>query len=328
MKPALIALALLAIGGNSLPSAQQTSTSFTNKHLTDEFWAEGAYFADFNRDGQTDIAYGPYWFEGEAFNNRHEYRAANQSFKIKRADSSEEAILGYEGARGTNNAYSDNFLTFAHDFNDDGWSDILIYGFPGKEAVWYENPKGQSGHWKRRVMIDVLDNESPGLSDLTRDGKPEIICCSNGYIGYAEADWAHPDRPWTFRAISPKSDYQRYTHGLGCGDVNGDGPIDIIEKGGWWEQPKSLSGNPLWTKNSFQFGEGGAQMFAYDVNGDGLSDVITSLQAHGYGVAWFEQVRDGENITFRQHTIVNKEPGENPYGVKFSQPHTLDLADT
>lgn len=109
--------------------------------------------------------------------------------------------------------------------------------------------------------------------------------------------------------------------------MNGDGRVDIIEKGGWWEQPKSLTGNPLWTKHSFQFGEGGAQMFAYDVNGDGLNDVITSLQAHGYGVAWIEQVRGGNNISFRQHIIINKEPSENPYGVKFSQPHSLDLAD-
>ena len=31
-------------------------------------------------------------------------------------------------------------------------------------------------------------------------------------------------------------------------------------------------------------------MYAYDVNGDGLNDVITSIEAHGYGLAWYEQV--------------------------------------
>ena len=30
-------------------------------------------------------------------------------------------------------------------------------------------------------------------------------------------------------------------------------------------------------------------MAVYDVNGDGLNDVVTSLQAHGLGLSWFEQ---------------------------------------
>ena len=48
-----------------------------------------------------------------------------------------------------------------------------------------------------------------------------------------------------------------------------------------------------------RFGDltGGGQMYAYDVNGDGLNDVITSLDAHGWGLAWYEQSRTGNKIT-------------------------------
>jgi hypothetical protein len=76
-------------------------------------------------------------------------------------------------------------------------------------------------------------------------------------------------------------------------------------------------------------------MFAYDVNGDGLNDVITSLAAHGYGLAWFEQLKergdDGE-IRFTQHNLMdpkkgNAPPAPNQYGVRFSQLHAVDLAD-
>ena len=70
-------------------------------------------------------------------------------------------------------------------------------------------------------------------------------------------------------------------------------------------------------------------MFAYDVNGDRLNDVITSLDAHGWGLAWFEQSRTGKEITFQEHLILSKEETntDNPYGVQFSQLHAVELVD-
>ena len=48
----------------------------------------------------------------------------------------------------------------------------------------------------------------------------------------------------------------------------------------------------MWKFHPTAFGRGGAEMAVYDVNGDGLNDVVTSLQAHGFGLSWFEQKRD------------------------------------
>jgi hypothetical protein len=323
----LVAILLLTITPTFVSGDNFTLHEFKKTRLTKEFWAEGACFGDFNHDGMADVAYGPYWYEGPKFAKRHAFRPATQTFKLRRADGSEQTVSGFEGALGFKNAYSETFLSFAYDFNRDGWTDILEYGFPGKEAAWYENPKNQPGFWRRHTILIGLDNESPGFGDVDGDGKPDIVCCSQGCMGYATADWEHPDAPWKFHAISPKGGYQRFTHGLGFGDVNGDGRVDLLEKDGWWEQPASLANAPLWTKHEFKFGGGGAQMFAYDVNGDGLNDIITSLEAHGYGLAWFEQIRDGGQITFREHVIMNREPSENHYGVTFSQLHALDLVD-
>src|SRR5258707_944497 len=322
----LLAAMLVSIAP-ALAGAKDLLHTFKKVRLTDQFWAEGANFGDFNHDGQMDIVSGPYWYEGPDFKKRHEYYPANTTFKRKKSDGAMETIPGFEGALGVENTYSDNFFAFTYDFNGDGWTDIMVYGFPGKEAAWYENPKGREGHWQKHVVFQIVDNEAPGLVDITGDGKPEILCCSGGHIGYAEADWKNPGAPWTFHPITPQGNWHRFTHGLGSGDVNGDGRIDILEKDGWWEQPASLAGDPVWVKHPFAFAAGGAQMFVYDVNGDGLNDVITSLDAHHYGLAWFEQVRENGNITFREHIIMNKETSDNRYGVKFSEPHALDLID-
>jgi hypothetical protein len=332
MKRILFCLVLpLVIGPTQ--AAQPHLVRFQKLLLTDKFWSEGAHFADFNRDGWMDVASGPYWYAGPDFKKRNQYRAATATFK-RTVDEREETIEGFQGALGTQNAYSDNFFTWTADFNADDWPDILVVGLPGENALWFENPKGRAGDWQSHVVLDVTDNESPLFTDITGDGRPELVCNSKGFFGFAEPDWSNPSRSWTWHAISPNNNYHRYTHGLGVGDVNGDGRLDLIEKDGWWEQPASILGDRVWTHHPVNFcppdpgvAVGGAQMFAYDVNGDGLNDVITCLAAHGYGLAWYEQVRDNGAIRFQPHVFMNKQPHENKYGVKFTQLHALDLVD-
>lgn len=327
----IIFLAVFSIA-NFASAKDYAIHTFKKIRLTDQFWAEGASFGDFNRDGKQDIVAGPFWYEGPKFKTRHEYYPATEKFTVKKPDGSTDVIPGFEGALGVNNTYSKNFFAFVYDFNRDKWPDILIIGFPGDESWWFENPKGKEGHWKRHTILDVTDNESPTFGDLTGDGKPEIIGMSKGCIGYAEFDERHPEEKWKWHNISPDLKYQRFTHGFGYGDVNGDGRDDILEKDGWWEQPESLKGDPMWKRHKFPFApnQGGSQMFAYDVNGDNLNDVITSLAAHGYGLAWYEQLPDktenGE-INFKQHIILNPENKPNEYGVSFAQLHAMDLVD-
>ncbi len=316
--------------------------SFKKTQLSDKFWGEGASFGDFNHDGKNDLVSGPYWYEGPTFTKRHEYDATTRKspagsapFKNKRADGTEETIEGFEGGLGKNNAYADNFFAFTCDFNKDGWTDILIMGFPGDLSAWFENPKGKDGHWPKHIVLDVTDNESPTFTDLTGDGKPEIVCSSKGFYGYAEPDWSDPAKPWKWHPISPNNNYHKFTHGMGVGDVNGDRRPDLLEKDGWWEQPASLAGDPVWKRHAFPFApqHGSAQMYAYDVNGDGRNDVISSLAAHGYGLAWYEHVVESGEITFTKHIILNdlatpaSRPTPNKYGIVFSQVHAVDLID-
>lgn len=69
-------------------------------------------------------------------------------------------------------------------------------------------------------------------------------------------------------------------------------------------------------------------MYAYDVNGDGLNDVVTSLGAHAWGLAWYEQKRDGSgNISFERHMIMDNYSTKNAGGVTFSEMHALTIGD-
>src|SRR5215217_1102663 len=124
------------------PAAGKADAPITWKKtkLSSKFYGEGAHFGDFNKDGKMDMVSGPYWYPGPDFSEerKHEYYPA-KTFDPK--------------------GYSDNFFAFTHDFNNDGWTDILIYGFPGEEASWYQNPQGKEGHWKRHNVFPMVDNE-------------------------------------------------------------------------------------------------------------------------------------------------------------------------
>jgi putative membrane-bound dehydrogenase-like protein len=281
------------------------------QQLSDQFYSEGATAGDFNHDGKMDVAAGPFWYAGPDFKKSHQFYAQDP----------------FDPHR-----YSNNFFAFTDDFNGDGWDDILVYGFPGQDASWFENPKGAKRFWPRHQVLHGVDNESPTYLDIDGDGQREIICSVDGYFGFARVNRESPETAWDFTRISDKSAGERFTHGLGLGDINGDNRLDLLEKNGWWEQPESLSDDPIWKQHPFQFatGTGSAQMFADDVDGDGDNDVITALNAHGYGLAWYENesgTPSDAEISFKQHLIMGSKPEQNSHGIVFSQLHGVELVD-
>jgi len=283
---------------------------FDRRQLTDVYFSEGIAAGDLNGDGHADVVYGPFWFAGPEFTRRHEiFPPVPQNV----------------------NHYADHFFCWIEDFNRDGWKDLLVVGFPGTPAFVYENPgpAGGGAHWKKHQVLDSVSNESPQWVNLVGDDRPELVCTRNGYFGFATVDWEKPFEPWKFHAISEQVADKKFGHGLGVGDLNGDGRLDLLHAGGWLEQPAENGLTARWTSHEVPFSTkyGGAEMFAYDVDGDGDLDVLTSDAAHHFGVDWYEQIQEGSERTFRRHVIVGSRQEENPYGVLFSEPHSLRLVD-
>jgi len=280
---------------------------FKKLRLSDKFYAEGAYYGDFNHDGRTDVVAGPFWFEGPAFQKTHEIRS------VKEYDPKD---------------YSDNFLTYTADFNGDGWTDVFYVGFPGGPSYWYENPAGKGTAWKQHLAHSNVGNESPVWGDINGDGQPELIFNTDGYLGFAVYDTSKPDQPWTFHAISPQDKrYQKFTHGVGFGDINGDKRIDMVEAVGWWAQPADAKTGKPWTFRPYPYAEAAAQMLVYDVDGDGMSDIITAWHCHHYGLVWYKQVRNNREIGWEQRVILPPNPDMNSNDLRISQLHAFELVD-
>jgi hypothetical protein len=158
------------------------------------------------------------------------------------------------------------------------------------------------------------------------DGKPELVAHWENRWGLIQPDWRNPTNEWRFKPITAPGKFHHFYHGTGIGDVNGDGRLDLLLNEGWYEQPADRAAE--WMRHEFKFHEkGGAQIFAYDVDGDGDNDIITALDAHGWGLAWFEHVKEGSVITFKKHVIMGSREEEEKYGVAFSQPHAMVMAD-
>jgi hypothetical protein len=299
--------------GRRVVADERVGPRFRAQRLSDFYYGWSAAAADVNRDGHLDVVAGPFYFLGP------DYRESREIYLSQTANPSTQ--------------YTPAMLNFAHDYTGDGWPDVLVT--EGRAFVMYVNPGTERRRWDRHPAF-ANGSEAVAFADVNGDGRPDPVILNGGAVAWATPDVQEPTRPWTVHPVSGPGFGTPAQHGIGAGDINGDGRMDIVHPYGWWEQPAGGATTSPWTFHPVALGRwprvgaspGGGEMVVFDVNGDGRNDVVTSLEAHAWGLSWFEQRRDNAGgITFVEHRTMDDFTTKNAGGVTFSQPHALSAAD-
>lgn len=296
-------------GGAPAPSGKYIDLGYTmagddaisfRKHTIDLGAAESVTVVDMNGDGRLDIVSGENWYE----QGPPEPGRGPRFIKHKFRD------LPYT------DYYLEDLTDLALDVNGDGNPDVVSCSYWAKPLTWWENPGKGGGPWREHVMETGSPVEFAFLVDLLNTGKPRELLPQFGNpkfpLTWYELGGKGAANPWIKHEISPKS----YGHGIGAGDVNGDGRTDIITPKGWFEAPPDPRTGQWTFHPEFDLGATGF-IYTMDVNGDGVPDLVTTL-GHGYGIFWVEQKKDaGGNRTWVKHMIDDG----------WSQAHAMTLAD-
>ena len=237
---------------------------FRKTLIADERYEAAAVF-DVDNDGVMDIVSGAYWYQGPDFKKRH--------------------LIGEVRAEGE---YFDDFAQIPLDVNGNGRMDFVTGGWWSQGLFWRENPGEPGGEWPMHRIAETTNIETIRAWDVDGDGAIEIVPNTPGspVTIYKLITDAAGRGTAKFSAHTISAAGQG--HGLGYGDITGNGRGDIVLAKGWLEAPADpLCGEWTWHAD-FDLGSASVPILVADVNGDGVNDLIVG-QAHDYGLAWWQQ---------------------------------------
>ena len=277
-------LALLGLSGLCAWTVVRPPDILFERHTIDLGVNETCAITDVDGDGRLDIVSGENWYQGPGA-IKHRFRDLNFA-----------------------NNYIDNFTDLAIDVDADGQIDVVSGSYGVKRLAWWRNPGKGAGTWNEHLIEEGASVEFAFLVDLDNDGKPKELLPQFGQRSAPLAWYEIQDGAFVKHIVSEQS----YGHGIGAGDVSGDGRTDILTPEGWFEAPANPRTKEWKWHPDFQLGMVGF-IYVLDVNGDGRNDIVTSA-AHDYGIFWLEH---GEGNVWTKRVIDDS----------WSQAHAMTMVD-
>lgn len=274
----------------ALPTLAQPPLHFRMQRVSLETYESVGAF-DVNGDGRPDLVSGGFWYEGPAFTKKY--------------------VIGEVKRHGE---YYDDFSTIPLDVNGDGRLDFITGGWWSNSLRWRENTGKYDAEWPEHVIGETGNVETTRAWDVDGDGTPELVPNNPGF----PFKFYRLNRDAAGKALGTFTEHKIFDpkqgHGLGFGDLNGDGRGDFVLTDGWLEAPKKPFEEKWAWHPDFKLGSASVPILVADVNGDGRADLIAG-QAHDYGLDWYEQTAAK---TWKKHAI-------DPHHSQFHEMAWVDL---
>ena len=250
---------------------------------------------DVDHDGRPDIVSGQFWYEPPDW-QRH-------------------TIRDVESIRGRYDDYSNLPL----DVNGDGWTDLVSCNYRSRSLYWVQHPGPRTGLWSRHLIDTPGHSETGRLADIDGDGRLDVLPSGKTFAAWYEVvldeTAAGDQRPRWIRHDLPDA---LVAHGIGCGDIDGDGRNDLVSPRGWAKAPEDArTGRWIWHDEFRLHRDCGLPILVVDVDQDGDGDLVWG-RGHDTGLYWTEQTTDADGArTWSRHAI----------DTSWSQTHSIMLAD-